>query len=778
MAGIKNHTLLKSSFPVFLPYFKELSISDSEFLMEISSLGPGAVAKIDKSANEAQQKGPETNRLDMKSSPFIDALAASDANIYTQKTLAKENKTLTENEDVALLSTKSALVDLFYELKDDQVSHELLQKAWKQDPVMTLKIIFNARSIHLGKGERVAFYKAFGWIYQNHPRTFLMNLPWLSRPIIPRPKMEAKNGEESTESASKKQAEDDEFEMVALESSAYFTTSLDRENGLAHGYWKDLVNMLVLAAKDEFDAEGDPKKILNVEGDGKPQKKRKHSRLGSLIAEHELKQREWDQAKAKSIRDQKHVAQHTKVIEKLEGDNIYRVFHLAVTRLFAEQLARDLANLNAGGAAARNLSPAAKWAPSLKEFHDKHTFLATSIAEFMFSHEKVCPHVAKDNRELYLKYARIAYRFEVLSPLRKALDIVERHISAETFNKIHYDKVPSLAMNRYENVFIKKDLDHFTEYVENVASGSKKISGAILLPSVLVSKTISTFDGLSMGVKGIQAGLQQKIIDGQWKSLVDRIKLSGKLESSIAVCDVSGSMCSPRRPDGTTPMDSAIGLSLLLADVTEPPFGGAIITFSSSPSFVKVGGAEDTRTFKEKVMHIRDAPWGMTTDFVAVFERLILPLACKNKLKQEDMVKQVFVFSDMQFNQASHGHDRWSSSYERIKKKYKAADYEMPTLIFWNLAAYTKGAPVASDEPGTALVSGYSQGQMKMFLDGAGFDGEEEEVMDNEMEDADVEGDLDGTVVKVTKEVPQVDPMKAVKKALSHSAYGMLKVID
>jgi hypothetical protein len=143
------------------------------------------------------------------------------------------------------------------------------------------------------------------------------------------------------------------------------------------------------------------------------------------------------------------------------------------------------------------------------------------------------------------------------------------------------------------------------------------------------------------------------------------------------------------------------------------------------------------------------------------------------------MVKQVFVFSDMQFNQASHGHDRWSSSYERIKKKYKAAGYEMPTLIFWNLAAYTKGAPVASDEPGTALVSGYSQGQMKMFLDGAGFDGgEEEEIMDNEMEDVDAVGGLDGRAVEVTKEKAKVDPMSAVKKALSHHAYGILKVVD
>jgi hypothetical protein len=217
---------------------------------------------------------------------------------------------------------------------------------------------------------------------------------------------------------------------------------------------------------------------------------------------------------------------------------------------------------------------------------------------------------------------------------------------------------------------------------------------------------------------------------------------------------------------------------LLLAEITAPPFGGAFITFSSSPSYVKVGGSSDSRTFQDKVQHIRDASWGMSTDFVAVFERLILPLAIKHSLKQEDMVKQIFVFSDMQFNQASNGKDRWSSSYERIKKLYEESGYELPTLIFWNLAANTKGTPVASDEPGTVLVSGYSQGQMKMFLDGAGFDEkEEEEIKDEEL--VDVEDDEAGeTMVKVTKEKAKIDPMKAVGRALSHRAYSMLKVFD
>jgi Domain of unknown function (DUF2828) len=766
MANSKSHTLLDSSFPVLLPYFPELLISDTEFRTYIDSINSKGLGNGKELSQKPKDNATDTKAVDLPTSPFIHALATSTANVHTRKSLSSFNKTLTENNDVALISSGSPLVDLFYKLKDNDVDESLLQKAWDEDPTATLKIIFNARSIHLGKGDRLAAYRAFGWLYQNHPRTFLVNLPWLARPVIPRPKKDTKDGKEAGKEDGKEANVDDEFELIEPEFSSYSTRSLDQENGLAHGYWKDLLNMLALAANDEFSVGGDPKKILNAQGYGKSIARKRKREQNALT--HKWK-REWDQDKAKVIRKEKRTNQWESIVEKFSTDTIYRAFHLAVARLFAEQLQHDLVALKSSGPESKRLSLAAKWAPSLKEFHDKNTFMASSIAEIMFPHDQICPDVAKNNRELYLKHARIAYRFQVLSPLRKSLDIVERHISAESFEKIKYEKVPSLAMNCYEKLFFDKDLDNFTTYVEKVALGEKKISGAILLPSILVSK-VSEHSGGNKPRAKIQASLQHKIIDGQWKSLVNRVKESGKIESSIAVCDVSGSMCSPVRDDKTTPMDSAIGLSLLLAEVCEPPFGGAMITFSSNPSFVQVGGVADKRNFAEKVGHIKSAEWGMSTDFVAVFERLILPLAQKHKLSQEDMVKQIFVFSDMQFNQAAIMHDRWSSSYERIKKKYEVAGYEMPTLIFWNLAAYTDGVPVDSNEPGTILVSGYSQGQMKMFLDNGGFEDAEDEVVA-------VDSNEDGLVM-INKEKVKVDPMIALKKALSHPAYGMLKVVD
>jgi len=348
-------------------------------------------------------------------------------------------------------------------------------------------------------------------------------------------------------------------------------------------------------------------------------------------------------------------------------------------------------------------------------------------------------------------------------------------------------------MQQYASLFAKKDFDRFDQYIERVAEGKSQISGAVLMPATLVRSVRDPGYGSSAGGKtsakqAVEQKLQEmqrKVVNGQWNTLVQRIKDSGTLESAIAVCDVSGSMECPTFNDGTTPVDSAVGLSLLLSEVTKPPFGGAFITFSATPQVLRAGGPEDKRTFEEKVHYIIRSNWSMNTDFVAVFERLILPMAKEHKIKPEDMVKNVFVFSDMQFDSADTHNDRWTTSYERIQQQFEDAGYEMPKLIFWNLAGGRAGygstsqnsgdpvapKPVTAAEEGTVLVGGYSQGQMKMFLDNGSFeDPEAEEVVEEK------EGDDDEVVVEKRKK--KEDPLAAVKKAISHEAYRMLKVMD
>ncbi|KAK8016201.1 hypothetical protein PG993_014390 [Apiospora rasikravindrae] len=729
-------------------------------------------------ATESKPEGDET-----PTQPFMKGLFSHETDAkyeQQQRQTNSENLMRTENNDVAYRSTQEPLLDLFAEL-EEVISgprlYELLNMAWQKDPLMTIKIIYNARSIHLGKASRTTFYRCEGWLAQYHPLTLVANLRWLSRPVIVK-KVEKPDGEGDDVVVVEHEHDKDDEDASAF----------DVKNGVSHGYWKDLLNILALSVNEQLTVMADPKDILNVTREKGHPGRPKHI----------------DVAAAKSKRHEVRNERHERAIASFNDKPVHRALHLAVARLFSEQLKSDLALLRGDDPKAKKrISLCAKWAPSHDRFHDKHTFIVSTIAELMHPEDTS----QGMDREIYIRHTREAYRKDI-SALRGHLDIVEHHLSAKTLDKIKYDRVPSLAMNKYTPIFAEKDTENFEAYITKVAEGKAKISGATLLPSTLI-KTVrqadegrvagSSYKSVKEALTAKIAVLSGKVVDGQWKTLVQRIKDSGTLESSIAVCDVSGSMTSPTFDDGTCPMDSAIGLSLLLAEITKPPFGGAFITFSGNPTVERV---DLTKSLHEKYQSMSTASWGMNTDFVAVFENLILPMAVRNNLKPEDMVKRIFVFSDMQFDAADSTyncydlHSRnngWSMSYERIKKKFSDAGYEMPELVFWNLAGGRAGydgswgalggdptapKPVTANQEGTSIVSGYSQGMLKVFLDGGSFDDDTEEE-EPVFETTDTE---DGGEVVVEAPRPakkqKMDPMSTLKKAIGHKAYDMLKVVD
>ena len=824
VAARKPTSSLDSSFPCELPQTPALFLSSVEFEEHVRETF--ADIKAQKQLAESEEQMAELAMQHVDGKPFMKALMQAKPTpkrTELEASLAKENKMLGQNLDVAFKSTNSALLDLFTELEkaiaNDRLK-SLLDLAWKEDALATLKIVWNARSIHLGKGEQESFYKCLGWMKNEHPVTVISNLQWLYRSVI-----------------EKKIKKDDEDAMVVVDAEGKEAEEVDEYevlHGVSHGYWKDLLSILVLAVNDELEVSEKTRHILHKPNNQRIRnhrfgnsKKRKRTNLPN-VTETPNQVAEAKATGPLSTEEQKLIAKHRKhtleqdrhkiALQQFE-DPFYRCLHLSVARLFAQQLKADKEALDSDDSIQKSrVSLAAKWAPSLEGFHDKHTMIATTIAEFLFPRD-LFP--SEDSRELYLKHARESYRAKYLSPLRRHLDVVERKITSESFSKIAYSKVPSLAMDSYKNLFVKKDLEHFSKYIEKVAAGKTRISGAVLTPGSLIHQArIGTYNNQHTSYHGKDkakallaskaAAILSKALDGQWNSLVQRIKDNGTLSSTIAVCDVSGSMSRPAFPDDTCPLDHSVGLSLLIAEVTTEPFGGCFITFSSNPHLEQVGGKKDTRGLKEKVSGMCRSDWSMNTDFVAVFERLLLPVAVENKISQEDMVKQVIVFSDMHFDAAqgtnqmygSYGmkestEKSWGGSFERIKARYAEAGYEMPRLVFWNLAA-GKGSswgnnggrevvapkPVTKEEVGTMIVSGYSQGMLKMFLDKGGFDeeeAEEEGAEDEEMEEVKV-GE-DGEVETETKTVEgkkkkTVDPMSGMRKAIGHKAYDMLKVVD
>ena len=498
-----QHSILGTTFPVVIPDLPELHYGKDEFDIYLKTTlqktaekearvtkdeAPIRGKRIGKDEQEAEAEGnsdfPSTGPKQEQESPFMNALLSTKRVIPTFD--HRDGKLLTENGDVAYHTSGAPLVDLLSEAEPAVNSarlRDLLELAWEKNASNTLKIIWNCRSIHLGKASRLKFYRAIGWLAERHPLTLLTNLPWLVRPIISK-KASVESTARGAVTGNDKGAEsDDEFVMIDektqpedLSQKVYadHSNEFDVKYGVAHGYWKDLLNLLALAVNDQLNDNTDPKAVLNV-----ARQRQKNRTPGSV-----------------EDRRRRTADRHSNVLKKLEQNGFYKALHLVVARLFSEQLRADSTRLGSENKAQkRQISLAAKWAPSNKGMHDQHTCIVSSIAEALYPPETVCPEIDPSDRELYLKHARQAYQQQTLSPLRKHIAIVERPITTETFEDIHYDRVPSLAMHRYTPLFIRKDHARFDEYTSKVAEGSAQISGATLLPSNLVRAVLRELSG-------------------------------------------------------------------------------------------------------------------------------------------------------------------------------------------------------------------------------------------------------------------------------------------
>ena len=62
--------------------------------------------------------------------------------------------------------------------------------------------------------------------------------------------------------------------------------------------------------------------------------------------------------------------------------------------------------------------------------------------------------------------------------------------------------------------------------------------------------------------------------------------------------------------------------------------------------------------------------------------------------------------------------DRWSEDklFTIIANKFNKAGYQLPKLIFWNVASRTNTIPLTQNKNGVILVSGFSPAITKMVL--------------------------------------------------------------
>lgn len=288
---------------------------------------------------------------------------------------------------------------------------------------------------------------------------------------------------------------------------------------------------------------------------------------------------------------------------------------------------------------------------------------------------------------------------KTLAELRKRIDIVETHIASKSYGDIDYEKVPSVANTRYNNLFLKYDEDRRRAFLAALVKGEAKINASAVFPHDIYKKCH-------------ERNCDKTTINEMWKALPDFVQGAS---GTIVVRDGSGSMTVRIPNSTTTALDVASALSVYFSEKLSGEFKDKFITFSENPRLVDLSGAKD---LYEKYSIVERYTECANTDIEKTFD-LVLDTAVRHQIPQEELPKQILIISDMEFDYAHRVN--WQTPndeqlFTTIAKKYAAAGYKLPKCVFWNVNSRTGAIPMTQNENGVILVAGYSTAIAKMVL--------------------------------------------------------------
>lgn len=347
-------------------------------------------------------------------------------------------------------------------------------------------------------------------------------------------------------------------------------------------------------------------------------------------------------------------------------------------------IAQQLIHDNTALSECKEISLLAKWMPAVK-YNKKDYQIKTKLMKSLGF---------KDERD-YKNFLR---------PLRQHLKLVEQYASANKWEEINYEAVPSQANLKYKNAFLKHDEERRRQYLESLKQGKVKINTNATFPYEIVSKYRAVYYNMLDKL--------DETVEAMWNNL----KTVDNFNNTLVVRDGSGSMFTflPSNSNCRSRYmveDIADSLTLYCAQNNQGYFKDKFITFSSKPKIVDLSGAD---TLFDKMTALYKYDDCSNTNIEAVFNT-ILRTAKKNKLPQKDLPKNVLIISDMGFDYAMNAQSDDETLFDGIRDKFTKAGYELPKLIFWNVDAWNNAKiPMQENKNGLILLSGFSTNLMQM----------------------------------------------------------------
>lgn len=303
------------------------------------------------------------------------------------------------------------------------------------------------------------------------------------------------------------------------------------------------------------------------------------------------------------------------------------------------------------------------------------------------------PQKRKIAKDFYKLFGGPKETRKMISKLREYINVTERNICKKEFSKIQYSEVPSKSLLRNKTAFTTYDNKRFTKYLERVNLGKEKINTKAVYPFELILPYLRN-----------NITEDEELIETMWKNLPDYTNGT----NALCMVDVSGSMsCNNYKP-----LAVAVSLGLYFAERNNSPFKNHFLTFSEHPELVQIN---PYYSLFGKISHMKAADWSMNTNINLAFKTM-LEMAKRYNVPASDMPKVLYIISDMEFDIADR---RFETNYDSIKEMYSESGYELPHIVFWNVAARDNAVPINNgNDTNTTLVSGYSPMVFKYVLEG------------------------------------------------------------
>lgn len=269
---------------------------------------------------------------------------------------------------------------------------------------------------------------------------------------------------------------------------------------------------------------------------------------------------------------------------------------------------------------------------------------------------------------------------KALSQLRATINIIETKLTKRDYS-FDYSKIPSRAMMKYTQAFIRNDESRYNEFKEQITVN----------PSVVAKKVAQLYPYEI--IRKLKA--DEKMGEALWKAY-PQDHFDGNI---IVVRDGSGSMYGGYGLE-VQPIEIADSMAIYTAERLKGKFKDRFITFSARPKLVdlsKVSALKDKLEVLWRHMDMENTNMSATMELI-YNSSLGLPV--------EEQLDTILIISDMQFDRGTRNCSE--SVMDSWKNKFIEAGLKWPEIVYWNVDQSKITFPTSKYD-NVKLVSGFSK---------------------------------------------------------------------